>query len=129
MILSCLSPMRKACIEDCRRAGSMSSIADILSGKMLPKSTEDWRATLSRAVTPNFNKVILSGTTHRSSGSWSFITTSGNHYRPAYQLKDLRVREGASMKTAKELLQAYINGSALESAALFADKGALELPY
>lgn len=33
------------------------------------------------------------------------------------------------MKTARELLQAYINGSALESAALFADKGALELPY
>src|SRR5271155_2184660 len=33
------------------------------------------------------------------------------------------------MKTAKELLQAYINGSALESAELFADKGALELPY
>jgi hypothetical protein len=33
------------------------------------------------------------------------------------------------MKTAKELLQAYINGSALESGALFADKGALELPY
>ncbi|WP_158749496.1 nuclear transport factor 2 family protein [Acidobacterium sp. S8] len=33
------------------------------------------------------------------------------------------------MKTAKELLQAYISGSALESAALFADKGALELPY
>jgi uncharacterized protein len=33
------------------------------------------------------------------------------------------------MKTAKELLQAYINGSAPESAALFADKGALELPY
>jgi hypothetical protein len=33
------------------------------------------------------------------------------------------------MKTAKELLQAYIDGSALESAALFADNGALELPY
>ncbi len=33
------------------------------------------------------------------------------------------------MKTAKELLQAYINGSAEESAALFADNGALELPY
>jgi ketosteroid isomerase-like protein len=33
------------------------------------------------------------------------------------------------MKTAKELLQAYIGGSAKESAALFADKGALELPY
>jgi hypothetical protein len=33
------------------------------------------------------------------------------------------------MKTAKELLQAYINGSALESAALFAEDGALELPY
>jgi len=33
------------------------------------------------------------------------------------------------MRTAKELLQAYIDGSALESAALFADKGALELPY
>jgi hypothetical protein len=33
------------------------------------------------------------------------------------------------MKTAKELLQAYIDGSALEAAALFADKGALELPY
>jgi hypothetical protein len=33
------------------------------------------------------------------------------------------------MKTAKELLQAYIDGTALESAALFAEKGALELPY
>ena len=33
------------------------------------------------------------------------------------------------MKTAKQLLQAYIDGSALESAALFAEKGALELPY
>jgi hypothetical protein len=37
--------------------------------------------------------------------------------------------EDATMKTAKKLLQAYINGSALESAALFTDKGALELPY
>jgi hypothetical protein len=36
---------------------------------------------------------------------------------------------GACMKTAKALLQAYIDSSALESAALFADKGALELPY
>jgi hypothetical protein len=33
------------------------------------------------------------------------------------------------MKTAKALLQAYIDGAALESAALFAEKGALELPY
>jgi hypothetical protein len=33
------------------------------------------------------------------------------------------------MKTAKELLQAYIDGSAKEAAALFADNGALELPY
>jgi hypothetical protein len=33
------------------------------------------------------------------------------------------------MKTAKELLQSYIDGSALEAAALFADNGALELPY
>src|SRR5271163_3784959 len=33
------------------------------------------------------------------------------------------------MKTAKELLQAYIDGSALQSAALFAADGALELPY
>jgi uncharacterized protein len=33
------------------------------------------------------------------------------------------------MKTAKELLQAYINGNALESATLFAEDGALELPY
>jgi hypothetical protein len=33
------------------------------------------------------------------------------------------------MKTAKELLQAYIDGTALEAAALFADDGALELPY
>jgi hypothetical protein len=33
------------------------------------------------------------------------------------------------MKTAKELLQSYINGSAKEAAALFADDGALELPY
>jgi uncharacterized protein len=33
------------------------------------------------------------------------------------------------VKTAKELLQAYINGTAQESAALFAEKGALELPY
>src|ERR1700722_13086335 len=33
------------------------------------------------------------------------------------------------MKTAKELLQAYIDGSAKEAAALFATNGALELPY
>jgi uncharacterized protein len=33
------------------------------------------------------------------------------------------------MKTAKELLQAYIDGTAQESAALFAQNGALELPY
>jgi uncharacterized protein len=33
------------------------------------------------------------------------------------------------MKTAKELLQAYINGTAQESAALFAEDGSLELPY
>ena len=33
------------------------------------------------------------------------------------------------MKTAKELLQAYIDGNAQESAGLFAEKGALELPY
>src|SRR5271163_1294269 len=33
------------------------------------------------------------------------------------------------MKTAKELLQAYIDGTALGSAALFAETGALELPY
>jgi ketosteroid isomerase-like protein len=33
------------------------------------------------------------------------------------------------MKTAKELLQAYIDGTAKESAALFAENGALELPY
>jgi len=33
------------------------------------------------------------------------------------------------MKTAKTLLQAYIDGSALGAAALFADNGALELPY
>ena len=33
------------------------------------------------------------------------------------------------MKTAKQLLQAYIDGSAQEAAALFAEDGALELPY
>jgi uncharacterized protein len=33
------------------------------------------------------------------------------------------------MKTAKELLQAYIDGSAQQAAALFANDGALELPY
>jgi uncharacterized protein len=33
------------------------------------------------------------------------------------------------VKTAKELLQAYIDGTAQQSAALFAEKGALELPY
>jgi hypothetical protein len=33
------------------------------------------------------------------------------------------------MKTAKELLEAYINGTAKEAAALFAENGALELPY
>jgi hypothetical protein len=33
------------------------------------------------------------------------------------------------MKTAKQLLQAYIDGSANEAAALFAENGALELPY
>ena len=31
------------------------------------------------------------------------------------------------MKTAKELLQAYIDGTAQQSAALFAEKGALEI--
>jgi uncharacterized protein len=33
------------------------------------------------------------------------------------------------MKTAKELLLAYIDGTAQKSAGLFAEKGALELPY
>ena len=33
------------------------------------------------------------------------------------------------MKTAKQLLQAYIDGSAQEAADLFAVNGALELPY
>jgi hypothetical protein len=33
------------------------------------------------------------------------------------------------MKTAKQLLEGYINDSAQESAALFAENGALELPY
>lgn len=33
------------------------------------------------------------------------------------------------MQTAKSLLQAYIDGSARESASLFAEHGALELPY
>jgi hypothetical protein len=34
-----------------------------------------------------------------------------------------------NMKTAKELLEAYINGTAQQAAALFAENGALELPY
>ena len=38
-------------------------------------------------------------------------------------------REALIMKTAKQLLQAYIDGSAKEAAALFAENGALELPY
>jgi len=33
------------------------------------------------------------------------------------------------MATAKQLLQAYIDGTAQQAAALFADDGALELPY
>src|SRR5271169_3395983 len=33
------------------------------------------------------------------------------------------------MATAKQLLQAYIDGTAQQAAALFADNGALELPY
>jgi uncharacterized protein len=33
------------------------------------------------------------------------------------------------MKTAKGLLQAYIDGTAMEAASLFAKTGALELPY
>src|ERR1700728_4597723 len=33
------------------------------------------------------------------------------------------------MKSAKQLLQAYIDGSAKEAASLFAENGALELPY
>jgi uncharacterized protein len=33
------------------------------------------------------------------------------------------------MNTAKELLQAYIDGSAQQAAALFGKEGALELPY
>src|SRR5271170_1903979 len=44
-------------------------------------------------------------------------------------LRDYTELEASIMKTAKELLQAYINGTAQESAALFEEKGALELPY
>lgn len=33
------------------------------------------------------------------------------------------------MKTAKKLLQAYIDGTAQESTALFSENEALELPY
>jgi hypothetical protein len=33
------------------------------------------------------------------------------------------------MRTAKQLLQAYIDGTAQQAATLFADNGALELPY
>ena len=33
------------------------------------------------------------------------------------------------MKNAKELMLAYISGSAEQSGALFADNGTLELPY
>jgi len=44
--------------------------------------------------------------------------------------KEAPAQEGTqTMTTAKELLQAYIDGTAKEAAALFADQGALELPY
>ena len=33
------------------------------------------------------------------------------------------------MNTAKELMLGYINGSAVQSGALFAEDGTLELPY
>jgi hypothetical protein len=60
----------------------------------------------------------------------SFFTTYDDHIkRHTPDSRTTRVKEGARMKTAKELLQAYINGSAEEAAALFADNGALELPY
>jgi uncharacterized protein len=50
--------------------------------------------------------------------------TSTNAY------KEVPSQEGNhAMTTAKELLQAYINGTAKEAAALFSDQGALELPY
>jgi hypothetical protein len=64
-----------------------------------------WRPTGSKAATPGYS---LAGDLN--------------------QEKQL-TQEASIMKTAKELLQAYINGSALESAALFAGNGALELPY
>src|SRR5580700_8871010 len=38
-------------------------------------------------------------------------------------------RRAQFMRSAKQLLQAYIDGSAKEAAALFAENGALELPY
>ena len=44
-------------------------------------------------------------------------------------ISQIKSREEKPMKTAKQLLQAYIDGSAQESGSLFADNGALELPY
>jgi hypothetical protein len=59
------------------------------------------------------------------------LATPHGRRRPAYnRFKTAqRATGGAHMKTAKELLQAYIEGSADQSAALFAEDGALELPY
>jgi uncharacterized protein len=39
------------------------------------------------------------------------------------------VKEDLTMTTAKQLLQAYIDGTAQQAATLFANNGALELPY
>ena len=47
----------------------------------------------------------------------------------AASLDDSSSQARPFIETAKELLQAYIAGTAQESAALFAEKGALELPY
>src|ERR1700679_1092133 len=99
MILTFLSPTRKASTSGSPKANSTSSIAGTLHGRTPLQHTESWPLTLSKAATPPSTRTSKSP------------------------------RRAKNMKTAKELLQAYIDGSAQQAAALFASNGALELPY
>src|SRR5271167_1048763 len=111
-IRSYLFPMRRVCIGDCARAISTSLIVDISFGKTRPPNMADSRAISSRVVTQS------SRFAQRS------LKRSSHFFRTNKQ-----PRRAQSMKSAKQLLQAYIDGSAKDAAPLFAEDGALELPY
>src|ERR1700749_4589105 len=105
MILSSRSQMRKVCTRVSRRAISMSWIVDTSPGRTQRGNTGSWLASSFRAATRSCD-----------------LAQTQRFDFPKSPYKGRK-----TMKTAKQLLQAYIDGSAQESAALFAENGALEL--